>query len=519
MNLFAISSIITMFASIGFGLFVYVADSKSILGRRWLFLSVCIGLWALGLWGVTTASSLASALGWQTLLDLSAFFIPLAYLLFVLAFLNTNKPALIAFAVLGAVGLVALRFTSLYIRGMGQSIGLYWILPGPLYILFPIYYGLITIVSLVLLLNALRTADKATHGRILFHLLAAVVGFSGGATNFFPQFFNVYPYGNYFVILYVALMSYSVVRYQMFNVKIAAAQLFAGGLILASIFNLFDASSLSSSIIRLIVLVIVIFFSYQLVRSVYNEIAQRELIEKQRNELASINRQQESLLHFISHEVKGYLTSSQGALAGIVEGDYGEAPPHIKELAASALAHVRHGVNTVNDILNASNIKKGAITFDKAPFDLSTAVAEVVDRLQGTAQEKNLTLEYAKPVTGAYTVVGDKAKLMEHVVRNLVDNSIHYTLSGTVRVELSRNESVVRLIVSDTGIGITPEDMANLFTEGGRGKDSTKVNVHSTGYGLFIAKQVVDAHNGTIRAESEGAGKGSRFIVELPITG
>ncbi|HEY4498786.1 MAG TPA: ATP-binding protein, partial [Candidatus Paceibacterota bacterium] len=65
---------------------------------------------------------------------------------------------------------------------------------------------------------------------------------------------------------------------------------------------------------------------------------------------------------------------------------------------------------------------------------------------------------------------------------------------------------------------ITPEDMKLLFTEGGHGKDSIKVNVHSTGYGLFIAKQIVEAHKGKIWAESEGEGRGSRFIVEFPMS-
>ena len=68
------------------------------------------------------------------------------------------------------------------------------------------------------------------------------------------------------------------------------------------------------------------------------------------------------------------------------------------------------------------------------------------------------------------------------------------------------------------GVGITPEDMKNLFTEGGHGKDSVKVNVHSTGYGLYIAKKIVEAHGGKIWAESGGKGKGSRFVVEFPVS-
>lgn len=65
-------------------------------------------------------------------------------------------------------------------------------------------------------------------------------------------------------------------------------------------------------------------------------------------------------------------------------------------------------------------------------------------------------------------------------------------------------------------MGISDKDKTRLFTEGGHGEESIKVNVHSTGYGLFIAKNIVLAHKGTIRGESEGPGKGSRFVVELP---
>ena len=67
----------------------------------------------------------------------------------------------------------------------------------------------------------------------------------------------------------------------------------------------------------------------------------------------------------------------------------------------------------------------------------------------------------------------------------------------------------------DTGVGLSQEDKSKLFTEGGKGKNSQKVNVGSTGFGLFIAKNIVEAHHGRIWAESEGEGKGSEFWVEL----
>ena len=231
--------------------------------------------------------------------------------------------------------------------------------------------------------------------------------------------------------------------------------------------------------------------------------------------LETANRAQENLLHFISHEIKGYLAKSEAGFAAIVEGDYGAISVELKTMATMALAEVRKGVMTVMDILDASNLKKGTISFNKKQFDLLKGIEAAVMELQETAQAKSLTLNFQSSVV-SLPIEGDAEKLIKHVVRNVIDNSIKYTPTGSVTVNLSEEGNVARIVVEDTGIGITPEDMANLFTEGGRGKDSIKVNVHSTGYGLYIAKQIVEAHGGHIKAESAGEGKGSRFVIELP---
>ena len=251
-----------------------------------------------------------------------------------------------------------------------------------------------------------------------------------------------------------------------------------------------------------------------------NEIVYKHSLELARlkKELEEANAKQENLLHFISHEIKGYLTKGQNAFASIVEGDYGEAPPKIKELSQGALAEMRKGVFTVMEILEASNLKKGTMSFDKHPFDLKSATQKVVDDAWWAALRKGLKLEIETRPNESYIVVGDEKKLTEHVLRNLVDNSVRYTQAGKVTISLSKEGNFVRFVVTDTGVGITSEDMQHLFTEGGHGKDSIKVNVDSTGYGLFVAKQIVDAHGGKITAFSEGLGKGSTFTVDLPAT-
>ena len=155
------------------------------------------------------------------------------------------------------------------------------------------------------------------------------------------------------------------------------------------------------------------------------------------------------------------------------------------------------------------------MAYKMEPFDFRAAVTEVTEHLKKAADERGLKVDISISREGVYTVSGDEEKLRQHVIRNLVDNAVKYTPKGTIWVSLKDGDGKIHFSVKDSGVGITPEDMKNLFTEGGHGKDSIKVNVHSTGYGLFIAKQVVDAHGGKIWAESEGQGKGSRFIVEF----
>ncbi len=248
-----------------------------------------------------------------------------------------------------------------------------------------------------------------------------------------------------------------------------------------------------------------------------NEAVYKHSLELARltKELAQANAAQENLLHFISHEVKGYLTKNQAAFAAIVAGDLGGASEALKQMAESALVDTRKGVDTVMDILDASNLKKGTVAYAKKPFDLRASLESVVQDLEPAAKAKGLSFAL-NPVGGTCTIMGDEDKLRRHVLRNLIDNSIKYTPSGSVNVSLTCGERA-SIVVSDTGVGITPEDMQRLFTEGGHGAESIKVNVHSTGYGLYIAKQIAEAHGGSIKAESPGKGKGATFTLELPV--
>lgn len=329
--------------------------------------------------------------------------------------------------------------------------------------------------------------------------------------------FGLAQYGVAAMSVFIGFLAYVTAYYRGFNVKVLAAQILVAALIILIASQFLFVRTSTNRILVSITFALSTVFGVMLIRSVQREVKQRELIEKQEKDLEHINKQQENLLAFISHEVKGYLAKSQAAFAGIVQGDYGEVPARLKTMADSGLTDMRKGVDMVSDILEASNLRKGTVSYEHHTFDFKQAIDEVISDLTKTAAQKGLELHFSS-AAGDYRLMGDEAKMRRHVIRNLIDNSIHYTQQGSITVSLSRNDSTIHFSVKDTGIGISKDDMQNLFTEGGHGKESLKVNADSTGYGLFIAKQVTEAHGGKIWAESKGAGAGSKFIVELPVT-
>ena len=320
-----------------------------------------------------------------------------------------------------------------------------------------------------------------------------------------------------YTLIFLGTTAYAITKYQLFDIKVLVTEALTLVMTLVLFAKLFGEDTLSAQVIDSLLLLFMMVFGYFLVRSVRREVKMRETIEVQAQELEVANAKQVNLLHFISHEIKGYLTKSQAAFATIAGGDLGVSCEPVQKLAETALVDVRKGVNTVMDILDASNLQKGTISFESKQFDFAAAVDEIVHNLRAVAAEKGLTLNFSKPVTGGVPYTGDEEKIRRHVIRNLIDNSIRYTESGAVDVEIARTPKLSRLVVRDTGVGIESDDMRRLFTEGGKGKDSSKINVDSTGYGLFIAKGVVEAHGGRVWAESEGRGKGPRFPVALTV--
>ena len=237
----------------------------------------------------------------------------------------------------------------------------------------------------------------------------------------------------------------------------------------------------------------------------------------------------------VSHDLRSPLAVMDGYARMIP--DAGEVNRTQQEYVNKVLAGVSRMTNLVDDLLNLRRIEGGA-ALKREPCHLGAIVTEAVERRRARAAERDISLrlELDRPdgvavdaprKASAAVVLGDAA-LLRQAVTNLVDNAIKYTpVGGEVSVGLSMSrapggqsgdgQSCVLIDVTDTGIGIAPEDQVRLFEKFHRIKRSDVPDVQGTGLGLSIVKAVIERHGGTVRVESE-LDQGSTFTIALPCT-
>ncbi len=320
--------------------------------------------------------------------------------------------------------------------------------------------------------------------------------------------YNIAPYGLFGMVIFMSFIAYLIVKFKTFDIKIIGAQALVWALVIVIGSEFFFVESLTNQILVGVTLAISSVLGLALVRSVKKEILLREQLEV-------ANNNQASLIHFISHQLKGFFTKSKMIFSGLIEGDFGEVSKEVIGMAQVGLTSDNNAVAMVQDILKASNLKTGVTDYTYQKLDLAGIVRKVANRFIDEMQGKGLEYNIDIPNQVLPSII-DETHITQ-VFKNLIDNSFRYTPSGKINVSVKVDSNIKKIlcVVSDTGVGLSPEDQKKLFTEGGKGEESMKVNTDSTGYGLYIVKKIVESHHGRIWAESAGRGHGSKFSVEL----
>ena len=229
--------------------------------------------------------------------------------------------------------------------------------------------------------------------------------------------------------------------------------------------------------------------------------------------LEQVEQSRRQLTADIAHELRTPLTIIEGTVEGILDDVFEADNEHLNSIKEQTLL-LTHLINDLRDI---SLAESGQLTLNVQSTDIVDLAERVISSYQPNAGEKNIRLDMSSPISSLEIEV-DPVRI-EQVISNLLRNAIHHTpAGGSITVTLGRVDNSLELSVSDTGEGINPDDLPHVFERFYRSGTSRSRNEGGTGLGLAIAKQMVEAHGGTVTVEST-PGKGSTFRISLPIKG
>ena len=254
-------------------------------------------------------------------------------------------------------------------------------------------------------------------------------------------------------------------------------------------------------------------FATQSVLAIQNARLFREIEEKSR-EIEAANRHKSEFLANMSHELRTPLNAIIGFSEVLGERMFGELNEKQAEYTEDILSSGRHLLSLINEILDLSKVEAGRMELELARFDLPLAIdnARTFVRERATKHGINLDVTVDERL-GDF--VGDERKIKQ-VLLNLLSNAVKFTPEGgRIGIDARQADGSVEISVSDTGIGISPEDQAKIFEEFRQVGGDYAHKREGTGLGLTLAKKFVELHGGRIWVESE-VGKGSTFSFTLP---
>ena len=219
-------------------------------------------------------------------------------------------------------------------------------------------------------------------------------------------------------------------------------------------------------------------------------------------------------LSMVSHELKSPLSSLLMQISVVLDGLAGELSPKQTDMLGKAKEKTKGMITLVNDILDYRRLKEGKSIQKVETLNLAEVLEHTVELMSLSAEEKGIpiTSEIAEELP---SFSGDRGGV-EAIFVNLISNAIKYTpKGGNVNVSLNKEAKGIRLMVVDTGMGIPPEDIDQIFEKFYRIKTEQTRSISGSGLGLSIVKGIVEAHGGAVHVESE-VGNGTTFIVSLP---
>ena len=544
------SHIPTALIALLLGFFVFVKDKYSLTSKILLFIAVTFSLWSLFdiiLW--LTHDNRVSMFFWS-LINLTEVLVSAATFYFAYVFIE-RKDAKVKYKAL--VGVLLTPFilfipSAFNLTNFDNSVceGN----QGPLIYYFYFLEAFFSFCLVIYLLSRIIKYWNTDRKKEIIYFSAGIVAFllSFSGTNILASAltaldinilgsssdnWKMLQYGLFGMTVFMGFLAYLIVKYKVFHIKLIATQALVVAMIIGIGSQFFFIQNQTNLILNGITLILVLGFGYMLVCSVKLEVQRKEELQALSDQLAvandklrALDKAKSEFISIASHQLRTPLTSIKGFGSLLLEGTYGEIPATQRNVLEKIYISNERLIQLVEDLLNISRIEAGRMEFDFQETQIEALVDEAVSTLELAAKAKGLYLHWQKPEALLPKVKIDITKIKE-VISNMVDNAIKYTQKGGITVKLEKSSvwstdrkehhNFIRVIVSDTGIGMDKDEIDMIFEKFQRGKQVAHYHTDGTGLGMYIGKKIVAEHKGKIWAESDGKNKGSRFILELPV--
>ncbi len=517
------------------GFTVYFSNRKSVTNRSFLFFTLITGVW-----GTLNYLSYKIDFGGLTLWVLRLeMFLAVCHEFYIFKLLYVFPEAQAAFSktyrrvLLPLVWFTALLTLSpLVFSGVieaGAAGGVPTPITNPGIAAFAALNFFLTFAGLYKLLAKRKLVEKEKKGAYTVIFIGVIITFALILTFNFVlptalQIVKFIPLGALFTFPFAIFTAYAIFRHKLFNVKVIATAALTFVLALVTLLEIIFAEDLTLIVFRSSVFLLVLAIGVSLIKSVLKEVEAREKVQILAKQLESANEKlkqadlaKSEFLSIAAHQLRTPLTAIKGYISMFLEGDYGKFTKEQTVELESIFRSADRLTRLIDVFLNVSRIETGRLDIKKAPVNFYEILDAVVTDIRQMAKKKNLELTVQKQADDLPPLMIDRDKIQD-VVMNLVDNSIKYTEKGWVNIRVSRSRSLMSFEVRDSGIGISSQEIDNLFQKFTRAEAVTRTATGGSGLGLFIAKKIVEAHGGRIWVESEGEGKGSMFTFTLPIT-
>lgn len=237
---------------------------------------------------------------------------------------------------------------------------------------------------------------------------------------------------------------------------------------------------------------------------VFRDITKEIEIDKAKNEFISI----------ASHELRTPMTAIKGYVSMLLDGDYGKLPDVVMQPLKDISVSTQRLISLVNDLLNISRIEAGRLKVSVETFDLKQLVDDTVKSLLPIAMENKI--EMTSSLTSV-NVSADKS-ISAQILNNLIGNSLKFTEKGSIKVTSVVEGDLVKVLIADTGIGISHDDQIKLFGKFNQIEDSNRGHIQGTGLGLYISKSAANKMGGDVWLEKSEVNKGSTFAFSIPLS-